>query len=153
MLNGVEDGAGLAGVGGHGLFADDVAAELHGTDDVVVVGRIDGGDDDDVGARLGDHFVEVVGMVHGQRRMVVLLLQALVVPGHTGVAEVTEGDEGIVGAPGVAEGADIHAGATAGANQRVTFHGASLPGAATGAESTAWRDWGQTVGRGGIPGP
>ena len=56
---GVEDGLALVFVGGHGFFGEDVAAVLEGFDDELVVCGVHGGDDDEVGASGGDHFVEV----------------------------------------------------------------------------------------------
>ena len=60
----VEDRAALLLVGGHRLFGDHVAAQLHRADDVLVVRAVLGGDDHHVGLGLADHAVEILRLVN-----------------------------------------------------------------------------------------
>ena len=80
-LDGVHDEIALVGVNRHRLLGDGVASQLHGPYDVLVVVGVDGGHDHDVGARLLDHPVEVVGAVGGDFVVGQLLHQAAVVVG------------------------------------------------------------------------
>ncbi len=118
----VEDLAGLLLADGHGLFGDHVAAQLHGADDVAVVGVIDTGDDDRVGVGLGDHAVEVGGEVGGKRVERIAGLELAVVEVHAGLAGITQPDELIVLGVGVDDGEDVHGSARAGPDDGVTIY-------------------------------
>jgi len=56
---GVEDRLALHLIGGHGFFGQHVAACLQSLDDKMVVGGIDGGDDEQIGFDAGHHLVEI----------------------------------------------------------------------------------------------
>jgi len=57
---GVDDGLALDLIRRHWLFGDDVTAQFHGTDDVLVVVAVARRHDDHVRLALGDHLVELV---------------------------------------------------------------------------------------------
>ena len=95
------------------------AAQLHGAADVVVVGGVHGGDDDDVGFSFGDHAVEVFGVVGGQGITAEALLDLPVVVVHARLAEVAERDQLIPLGVIAEDGVDVHAGAAAGSDECV----------------------------------
>jgi len=116
-LDRVEDLAGLGVIGGHGLFGDGVAAQLHGAADVVVMRGVHGGDDDDVRPGFGYHAVEVAGVVGGQG-VRAALPDLAVVPVHARLAEVTERDQLIPPCEVAEDGVNVHSGAAAGTDER-----------------------------------
>ena len=106
-LRGVEDALAHRGGRGEGFFRDDVAAGLEGAHDIVGVGGVDGGDDDEVGLRLADHFFEIdlgVARGHGGAILRRAGLRDLDPPG----VEVAEGDQLGVFLVGFLDGVLIH---------------------------------------------
>ncbi|MPM13735.1 hypothetical protein SDC9_60094 [bioreactor metagenome] len=93
-LLGIENRLSLLVVGGDGLLAYDVAAFLHRTDDVLVVGAVDGGDDDYIGLLLVDHAVELGMLIGGNRTVVALLNQDLIGKVHPHLTHITKGHQG-----------------------------------------------------------
>jgi len=120
---GLDDGLALLGVDGHGLLGDDVLALFHGAADVLMVVAIDRGDDHDVGTRLGQHAIEVGGIVDrrlGPPRLPrVLLRQA-----QTAQVDVTAADQLRVRAEGLVDRLLVHARPGAHADDRVACLGA-----------------------------
>ena len=111
-----------------GLLGDDVAAELHRSHDVPVVGGVHRGHDDGVGTSLPHHRVEVLRVEDGDRLAAQLLddVAAVVVePGRVSVAEA--GQLAVVREP-AHHGLHERQTAAPGADQRVPFtscHGAA----------------------------
>lgn len=128
-LDGVENRLAFLLVDGHRLFGDDVAAEFHRADDVMVMRPVDGGDDDGVGFRLANHVVEPVRRIGRNGRMAVFgLKQSVRVVEPHGI-DVAKGDELSRVAEVAGEGAVEKLGAAAGADERVAFdrHADDLP--------------------------
>jgi len=51
----------FVGVGGHGLFGEDIAAQIHGAADILMVVAVAGGDNHRVRLAFRDHAVERFG--------------------------------------------------------------------------------------------
>jgi len=65
-----EDGAAFFGVGGHRLFSDDIASQLHGTDNILVMESIHCGDNHRLRPGFCDHPVEIAGSIDGWFRLI-----------------------------------------------------------------------------------
>ncbi len=70
--DGLKNSPDFIGVDGHGFFADDITAEFHRPDNVLMMGGVHGGDDYHIGFLLPHHAVEIRGQVHGDRWKVML---------------------------------------------------------------------------------
>src|SRR5690606_3040692 len=79
--------------GGHRLFGDRVTTEFHRPDDVLMMRRVDGGDDHCVRFGLGDHAVKIRREVGRAWLKSQLSLKLLVVPIHAGLAKVAKSDQ------------------------------------------------------------
>jgi hypothetical protein len=111
----------LGRVNGHRLFADGVAAKFHRTVDVEMVRRVHAGHDHHIGFGLSDHTVELVGVIGRERRRIEFVGDALVIPVHARLAEVTQPHHDGRFAILAADGVDIHFGATPSADKGVPF--------------------------------
>ena len=69
---------------------------------------------------FGDHAVEVIGVVGGQRAAAGTFLDLPVVEVHARLAQIAERDELIPLGVVAEDGVDVHSGAPAGADERVT---------------------------------
>ena len=122
LLDRVEDLAGLGVVGRHRLLGDGIAAQFHGAADVLVMRSVHRGDDDDVRPGLGDHAVEVAGVVGGQS-LRAALPDLTVVPVHARLAQVAERDQLVPLCEVAQNGVNVHSGAPTGADKRVAAFG------------------------------
>ena len=122
-LLGVDDLLALLDVDGHRFFTDDVAAEFHRAAGVLVVGAVHAGDDDHIGFGLGDHPVELVGLVGRHIGMIVTLFleEHVVVVVHAALVAVAEPNQFGDILVGRGDRPDVHAGTTAGSNHGITF--------------------------------
>ncbi len=82
------NGAQLLKINSHRLFGDDIAAQFHRPDNVLVMRAIYRRHNHDIWPGLGDHAVKIVGMIGWSRRQTGQPLQMLVVPGHPHLAQV-----------------------------------------------------------------
>ncbi len=89
-LGRVDDLLSLGGVHRHGLFGNDVAAQLNRADNIAVVRAVNAGDDDAIGLKLANHIVKAVGGVGRQGGQVVLFLQDAVGIRHTRMVDVAQ---------------------------------------------------------------
>ena len=113
------------------------------------MGRVHAGDDHDIGLGLGDHLVELVGEIGGQRRRIKLLGEALIIPIHARLAEVAQPYHDGRGAVIPTDGVDIHAGASACADQGVRIYVDAVinhmtgpqEGSSTGSAGTTWEQY------------
>ena len=79
-------------INSHGFLADDIAAKLHSSDNIDVVGAVDGCDDNNVRFGFGNHAVEVFGFV-GRDCLATERNNFLVGDIHAGLVGVAEGYE------------------------------------------------------------
>ncbi len=93
VLDRIEDGAAFGDIGRHGFFRDDVAAELHGADDILVMRAIHRGHDDDIRFLLRDHAAKVPCQVGGNRLRLVSECVLAVVIVHAHRIRVAKGDQ------------------------------------------------------------
>ncbi|MPM75511.1 hypothetical protein SDC9_122504 [bioreactor metagenome] len=113
----IKDGLGLLAVDGDGLLADDITAHLHRLDDVLVMGSVDGGDNDDLRLGFLDHLGKFAAVVGGNRRMSALRgkdgvgilhpLAAHVAEGHQAAALLISCGDRLVEHPGPTTGPDL----------------------------------------------
>lgn len=121
LFNGVKNTQRTGFVDGHRFFGDDIAARIKRAHDVVVMGAVHGGDDDDIGLRFTDHLFKLRGDKTGHRLGAGVFQQAAGVA-HTGLVGVAESDHLRAVAKRLADSFDIHPGAPAGSHQGVFFH-------------------------------
>ena len=67
LFDGIEDTQRAFFINGHRFFGDHIAARMQRTDDIVIVGTVHGGDDDDIRARFADHLFELYRFPGGYR--------------------------------------------------------------------------------------
>ncbi len=67
LFDGIENAQGALFVDGHGFFGDYIASGVQRPNDVVVMGAIHGGHDDNIGTRFADHLFKLRRLPEGNR--------------------------------------------------------------------------------------
>ena len=105
-------------INGHGFFRDDIASELHGTADILVMRAVNGCHNDFIRFDFGDHAIEFDSLVGRQRCMTVMFCNVSVVKIHPVLIAVAKSAEfSRIGKifhqrvdvhPGTLTGSDVH---------------------------------------------
>ncbi|MNN56040.1 hypothetical protein D3C81_1709490 [compost metagenome] len=67
LFNGVENTQGALLIDGHRFFSDHITARVQRPHDIVIVGAVHSGHDDDIGAGFADHVFKLCGFPGGYR--------------------------------------------------------------------------------------
>ena len=106
LFDGVQNAQRALLVDGHRFFGDHIAARVQRTDDVIIVGAVHGGDDDDIRPGFADHLFELRRFPGGDRLGALFLQQRIGVV-HSRLVGVAKGDHSGVITPGSTNSGNI----------------------------------------------